>query len=164
MRFQWTGVLLILALMMAGCWDTVMTLRPGETVELEDIAIGDDYVVEGCEVRRVAPGAVVIDAASLSIFEDARADRNQAKRRYLNRAARVTGLVSDVTDFDGLADEVEITVTPDGKKVNCGLKAQLTEAELNALFGKTVTLEGFIDDVWRFGIYLYDCEIVEVPE
>lgn len=160
MKFMLTGELLLAVTLTTGCWDTVTTMRPGETIELDEMTIGDDYVINSCQVTRTAPdGVVLINASSLSIFSELRRDRNQARQKYLFRTARVTGLVTDVTNYERLfADEVEITI--DDKTVDCELNTNLTEAQLNGMLGKTATLEGKIEEVLSIGVYLYDCSVV----
>lgn len=168
MRFLWTGVLL-LALMTTGCWDTVTTMRPGETIELETMTFGDDYVVDSCRVTRLSPdGVALLNASSLALFSEARRDRTQAMLIYLNELARVTGLVTDVQDYQTLfADEVEITIEiddDDNKVVECELRGEFTEGQLNSMLGKSATLQGRIRFIGFNEVWLYDCEIVEVPE
>ena len=160
MKCMLTGVLLLAVALTTGCWDTVTTMSPGETIELDEMTLGDEYVIDSCQVTRAAPdGAVLINASSLSIFSEARRDRNQAKRKYLNRAARVTGRVTDVTNYDFIvADEVVITIGDN--TVECRLNTNLTAAQLNALLGNTATIEGKIDAVWTDSVWLYDCSVV----
>ena len=160
MKCMLTGVLLLAVALTTGCWDTVTTMSPGETIELDEMTLGDEYVIDSCQVTRVAPdGAVLINASSLSIFSEARRDSNQAKQKYLNRTARVTGLVTDVSNYDLIvADKVEITI--DDKTVRCELNTNLTEAQLNRMLGKTVTLEGTIESVYSISVWLYDCSVV----
>ena len=160
MKCMLTGVLLLAVALTTGCWDTVTTMSPGETIELDEMTLGDEYVIDSCQVTRTASdGAVLINASSLSIFSEVRRDRNQAKQKYLNRTARVTGLVSDVTNYERLfADEVEITI--DDKTVKCELNTEFTAAQLNGMLGKTGTLEGKIESVWSTSVWLYDCSVV----
>ena len=160
MKCMLTGVLLLAVALTTGCWDTVTTMSPGETIELDEMTLGDEYVIDSCQVTRTAPdGAVLINASSLSIFSDARHDENQAKQKYLNQTARVTGLVTDVTNYDFIvADQVEITI--DEKPVRCELNTQFTAAQLNRMLGKTATLEGKIESVSFVSVRLYDCSVV----
>ena len=160
MKCMLTGVLLLAVALTTGCWDTVTTMSPGETIALDEMTLGDEYVIDSCQVTRVAPdGAVLINASSLFIFSETRRDSNQAKQKYLNRTARVTGLVTDVSNYDLIvADKVEITI--DDKTVRCELNTNLTEAQLNRMLGKTVTLEGTIESVYSISVWLYDCSVV----
>ncbi len=160
MKCMLTGVLLLAVALTTGCWDTVTTMSPGETIELDEMTLGDEYVIDSCQVTRVAPdGAVLINASSLSIFSETRRDKNQARQKYLNRTARVTGRVTDVTNYDGIvSDDVEITI--DDKTVRCELNTEFTAAQLNRMLGNTVTLEGKIDAVWFTSVWLYDCSVV----
>ena len=163
MKCMLTGVLLLAVALTTGCWDTVTTMSPGETIELDEMTLGDEYVIDSCQITRVAPdGVVLINASSLSIFSDARRDRNEAKHKYLNRTARVTGLVTEVKNYDGIVrDNIEITVdTVDDKTVRCQLNTEFTAAQLNRMLGNTVTLEGTIETVLALGVWLYDCSVV----
>ena len=103
MKFMLTGVLLLAVALTTGCWDTITTMSPGETIELDEMTLGDEYVIDSCRVTRTAPDVVLINASSLSIFSEARLDRNQAREKYLFRTARVTGLVTDVTNYASLS-------------------------------------------------------------
>ncbi len=160
MKFMLTGMLLLAVAFTTGCWDTVTTMNPGETVELDAMTFGDEYVVDSCRITRTAPDRVLlINASSLSIFSDARRDKNQARQKYLNRTARVTGRVTDVTNYELIAaDNVEITV--DDKTVRCELNTEFTAGQLNRMLGNTVTLEGKIESVWSISVWLYDCSVV----
>lgn len=160
MKFMLTGVLLLAVALTTGCWDTVTTMSPGETIELDEMTFGDEYVIDSCQITRLAPdGLVLINASSLSIFSEARLDKIQAKRKYLNRTARVTGLVTEVKNYDGIVrDNIEITI--DNKTVRCELNTEFTAAQLNGMLGNTATLEGKIDTVLALGVWLYDCSVV----
>ena len=157
-----TGMLLLAVAFTTGCWDTVTTMSPGETVELDEMTFGDEYVIDSCRITREAPdGAVLINASSLSLFSEVRRDKNQARQKYLNRTARVTGRVTDVTNYERIvADTVEITLGD--KTVRCELNTEFTAAQLNRMLGKTVTLEGKIESVWSISVWLYDCSVVPV--
>ena len=145
--------------MLSGCWDTVTTMSPGETIELDEMTFGNEYVINGCQVTRTLPdGIVLINEASLSIFSEVRDDKKQARQKYLFRNAQVTGLVTDVSDWDHSADDIEITITD--KTVECELNTQFTAVQLNSMLGKTVTLKGKIEEVWFTSVDLYDCSVV----
>ncbi len=160
MKCMLTGVLLLAVALTTGCWDTVTTMSPGETIELDEMTLGDEYVIDSCQITRTASdGAVLINASSLSIFSEVRRDKNQARQKYLFRTARVTGLVSDVTNYDGIvSDNIEITIAD--KTVRCYLNTEFTAAQLNRMLGKTATLEGKIEEVLSIAVYLYDCSVV----
>ena len=160
MKCMLTGVLLLAVALTTGCWDTVTTMSPGETIELDEMTLGDEYVIDSCQITRTASdGAVLINASSLSIFSEVRRDKNQARQKYLFRTARVTGLVSDVTNYDGIvSDNIEITIAD--KTVRCYLNTEFTAAQLNRMLGNTVTLEGTIETVLALGVWLYDCSVV----
>ena len=163
MKFMLTGVLLLAVALTTGCWDTITTMSPGETIELDEMTIGDEYVIDSCQITRTAPdGVVPISASSLSIFSESRQDKNQARQKYLFRTARVTGLVTEVTDYRSIvSDTIEITVdTVDEKTVRCVLNTEFTAAQLNGMLGKTATLEGTIEELYSTSVWLYDCSIV----
>ena len=161
------NLLLILVIAFTpGCWDTVTTMTPGDSVELDAMTFGDDYIVEGCTLRREEPASetVLISASSLSIFSEFENDSIAARKKYLNTTVRVTGRVTDITNYDHiLADTVEITFGED-KAVTCELGTNITHLELLNLVGTTQTLEGKIErHLWR-SIWLYDCRILKQGE
>ena len=148
------------ALALSGCWDTVMTMSPGETIELDEMTFGDDYVINSCQVTRTAPNdVVIINTESLSIFSEVRRDENQAREKYLFRIAEVTGLVTEVNNYDRIVrDNIEITIAD--KTARCYLNSEFTEAQLNSMLGKIVSIKGKIEEVSSIIIYLYDSNIV----
>ena len=170
MKCMLTGVLLLAVALTTGCWDTVTTMSPGETIELDEMTLGDEYVIDSCQITRTAPGEVVlISASSLSIFSEYLDDKTQAKQRYLNQPARVEGLVTDATDWaSGFADdEIEITFKVevvegvfDDVTVHCDLNTDFTAAQLVALLATKVTVEGKIDSLGLDSVWLYDCSVV----
>ena len=46
MKCMLTGVLLLAVALTTGCWDTVTTMSPGETIALDEMTLGDEYVIK----------------------------------------------------------------------------------------------------------------------
>lgn len=161
------NLLLILVIAFTpGCWDTVTTMTPGDSVELDAMTFGDDYIVEGCTLTREVPAVetVLISTSSLSIFSEYEEDSIAARKRYLNTPVRVTGRVTDITNYDHiLADTVEITFGID-KTVECELSTNITHLELLNLVGTTQTLEGKVETLLWNSVWLYDCRIIKQGE
>ena len=155
----------LVAILLTGCWDTVTTMTPGETMELPPMTIGEDYRIDSCQVTRLVTDAVVVNANALAIFQEANKDKRAAKRNYLNRTAHVTGTVSAVTNFNGphVADRIELTLN-ETYSVRCELREDLPAAELHPLFGKTVTIAGRVDNIWFESLWLFDCTLLEIME
>ena len=153
-------LLLCLVFTTTGCFDRIETMSPGETIELEPVTYGDEYVIDSCRVTRLAPdGAVLIYANSLTIFSDADDNINEARVTYLTKTAQVKGLVTDVNDYDFIRDDVEITIG--NKKVRCELTDQFTAEQLNSMLGKTRTLKGTIYAVSSVSVRMQKCEFVQ---
>lgn len=153
-------LLLCLVFTTTGCFDRIETMSPGETIELDPVTYGDEYVIDSCRVTRLAPdGAVLINANSLTIFSDADENINEARMTYLTKTAQVEGLVTDVNDYDFIRDDVEITIG--NQKVRCELADQFTTEQLQDMLGKTRTLKGTIYYISFISVRMQDCEFVQ---
>lgn len=154
-------LLLCLVFTITGCFDRIETMSPGETIELDPVTYGDEYVIDSCRVTRLAPdGAVLINANSLTIFSDADENINEARVTYLTKTAQVEGLVTEVNDYDFIRDDVEITIG--NEKVSCELADQFTAEQLHGILGKTRTLKGTIYYISSSRVRMQDCEFVQV--
>ena len=145
-----------------GCWDTVTTMSPGDSVDIDTIAIGEDYTIDGCVLSRAsevdtAPAPFVITSTSF-IWGEAKTDATAAKQKYLNMPTRVTGIISEITDWH--PDIVRITFSGAGT-VRCELRTEMSELALQKLIGERRTLAGQIHNVVWGSIWLYDCIFVE---
>ena len=154
MKYVW---LLIISVLLTGCWDTITTMKPGETIELDPMTYGDEYVIDLCRVTRLTPdGAVIIDANSLTIFSDADENISEARITYLTKTGEVTGLVTRVKNWDHSADDIELTIRD--KIVDCELANQYTEDQLNSLLGELVEVTGMIYYISGSRVRMQDCE------
>ena len=158
------GLFIGLVATMMGCWDTATGLAPGERMHVEPITIGEDYRIEGCQVTRLVSDALRVNANALTLFAAWDADRQAAKRNYLNRTVHVTGTVSDITNMRGWTpDRIELTLT-DTYSVRCEFREDLDAAALHPLYGTTVTLAGRMDGILFNQLRLFDCTLLEVTD
>lgn len=159
---SWGVAILLCCCCFIGCWDTVTTLSPGDSVDIDTVTFGEDYAVEGCVLTRAhaeASETPVQLTATAQIWREAETDSITARKKYLNAPARVTGIVTDVDDWHP-ADIVRISFA-NRDTVRCELQTDLSSAALLNLVGTRVTLEGQINMVLWGSIWLYDCRFVE---
>lgn len=159
---SWGVAILLCCCCFIGCWDTVTTMSPGDSVDIDTITFGEDYSVDGCVLTRArAPQAseTLVITATAPIWREAETDSIAARQKYLNRRARISGIITDVTDWHP-ADIVRISFANDDT-VRCELHLDMTSLALQKLIGNRVTLEGQVNMVLWGSIWLYDCRFVE---